>query len=139
MIGLPVSISCSAHRFAASTIVGSLINSTPQERPAAKTVSRSVACGSSCADRVRKCKKTRRLIQRSLLVYSSPTVGLIFAAIRLHGIIVTPVIRAFFTNDARYVARQASKNRRHSLSPHFPSNLTFSRLQRPLMCYISVC
>jgi hypothetical protein len=23
--------------------------------------------------------------------------------------------------------------------PHFPSNLTFSRLQRPLMCYISVC
>ena len=25
------------------------------------------------------------------------------------------------------------------LNPHFPSNLTFSRLQRPLMCYISVC
>lgn len=25
------------------------------------------------------------------------------------------------------------------LIPHFPSNLTFSRLQRPLMCYISVC
>ena len=26
-----------------------------------------------------------------------------------------------------------------NLNPHFPSNLTFSRLQRPLMCYISVC
>ncbi len=27
----------------------------------------------------------------------------------------------------------------HRFDPHFPSNLTFSRLQRPLMCYISVC
>ena len=88
---------------------GAVVN---QLNPVVRTLSRSVACGKSCADRVRKCKKNRRLIQRSLLVYRSPTVGLIFAAILLHFIVVTPVIRAFCTDDARYVAWQASKNRR---------------------------